>query len=292
MGSRAQIVVGDAPGGVVDWALEELERLEQCWSRFRPTSELSRLNANAGSWTAVGPQMLLVLTCAADLHRVTQGRFDPTILAALASAGYDRTFVDVPASSDAAATFAPAPGFAEIDIDVDESRVRIPAGVGLDLGGIGKGLAADLLARGLIDRGARTALVGLGGDLRARGEAPPDGAWHIPVEDPLDERATAFLWPLVDDAIVTSSVRVRTWVRAGRRQHHLVDPATGDSARTGVAAVIAAARDAWWAEGIAKSIVVAGADAGCELARASDVRAWIYCDDGTVIDTDAEELPA
>ena len=292
MGTQGRVVVGDAPDGVVDWALAELEQLEQCWSRFRPTSELSLLNGGTGGWTAVSSRMLLILTCAADLYRVTQGRFDPTILASLEGAGYDRTFVEVPATLDTAPAYAPAPGFAQIEIDVDEARVRIPAGVRLDLGGIGKGMAADLLARGLIDRGARTALVGLGGDLRARGEPPPDGEWRIPVEDPLDERATAFVWPLHEDAIVTSSVRVRTWVRAGQRQHHLVDPATGDSARTGVVAVVAAARDAWWAEGIAKSVVVAGAETGCELARTTDVRAWIYCDDGTMIDTDAVERPA
>jgi thiamine biosynthesis lipoprotein len=289
MGTQAQIIVGDAPPGVADWAVAELERLEQCWSRFRPTSELSGLNANAGAWTDVSPNMLLVLTCAADLHEVTSGRFDPTILDSLAASGYDRTFPDVPSESDDAASFAPAPGFGAVEIDVDGSRVRTPAGARVDLGGIGKGMAADLLARGLVDRGARTALVGLGGDLRARGEAPPGGAWHIPVEDPLDERATAFVWPLVDDAIVTSSVRVRAWTRAGRRHHHLIDPATGDAARTGVAAVVAAARDAWWAEGVAKSIVVAGLPEGRALARASGVRAWIYSDDGTVVDTAAAE---
>jgi thiamine biosynthesis lipoprotein ApbE len=83
MGSRARIVAGDAPDGVVDWAMSELERLEQCWSRFRDDSELSQLNARAGEWTDVSPSMLLALTCALDLHDVTGGRFDPTILDAL-----------------------------------------------------------------------------------------------------------------------------------------------------------------------------------------------------------------
>src|SRR5207302_10005601 len=140
-------------------------------------------------WADVGPARLLALPCAADLHRATSGRFDPAIIDALQQAGYDRSFELIDASGPPPArASAPgaAPGFGRIDIDVDGSRVRVPHGVRLDLGGLGKGLAADLLARGLVDRGARTALVSMGGDLRARGE-PPDGAWDIPVEHPLDD---------------------------------------------------------------------------------------------------------
>jgi thiamine biosynthesis lipoprotein len=77
---------------------------------------------------------------------------------------------------------------------------------------------------------------------------------------------------------------MRTWRRNGRRYHHLIDPATGDSARSGVAAVVARATDAWWAEGIAKAIVVAGPEAGVELARATNVHAWLFLDDAQVIE--------
>ncbi len=288
MGSRAHVVVGDAPDGVVDWAATELERLEQCWSRFRADSELSRLNARAGAWTDVSASMLLILTCAADLHRATGRRFDPAILAALERVGYDRTFASVAPESDADVTAAPASpssAFSAMEVDSDLSRVRLPHGVRIDLGGVGKGLAADLVARGLVDRGARTALVGMGGDLRARGEPPPQGCWDVPVLDPFDDTRVAFTVPLAHGAIVTSTTRMRTWTRGGRRYHHLIDPATADSARTGVVAVVAQARDAWWAEGIAKAVVVAGAETGRELAESSAVRAWIFLDDGQMLET-------
>ncbi len=286
MGSRAEILAGDAPDGVIDWAIEELERLEQCWTRFRDDSELARVNASTGAWTDVSASMLLALTCAADLHWATDGRFDPTILDALERSGYDRTFDSV-APDSAFPIGRPAqaaPGFAPVDIDEDRSRVRLPRGSRIDLGGVGKGLAADLVARGLVDRGARTVLVGMGGDLRARGEAPEAGHWDIPVLDPFDETRTRFHFPLVDGAIVSSTTRIRSWTRAGERYHHLVDPATGDPTRTGVAAVVAAAPDAWWAEGIAKSIVVAGVEAGRALAERAHVQSWIFLDDGRVLD--------
>lgn len=288
MGSRAHVVVGDAPDGVVDWGMNELERLEQCWSRFRGDSELSRLNARAGEWTDVSASMLLILTCAADLHRATGRRFDPAILDTLERVGYDRTFASVAPASDAvvsAAPPAPSSAFSAMELDSESARVRLPRGMRIDLGGVGKGLAADLVARGLVDRGARTALVGLGGDLRARGEAPPAGGWEIPVLDPFDDTRVAFTVPLAQGAIVTSTTRMRTWTRGGRRYHHLIDPATADSARTGVVAVVVNAREAWWAEGIAKAVVVAGAEAGRELAESSVVHAWIFLDDGRMLET-------
>lgn len=292
MGSVAHIISADTPAGVVEWAVTELERLEQCWSRFRADSELSRLNLGAGAWTDVSASMLLALSCAADLHRSTAGRFDPTIIDALERSGYDRTFESVaPESGAVARASTKVPGFAAVEIDEERSRVRLPVGTRIDLGGVGKGLAADLVARGIVDRGARSALVGLGGDLRARGEPIPrnrDGeqrGWDVPVADPFDERRVAFRFPLTDGALVTSTTRVRRWIRGGTEYHHIVDPATGDPSRTGIAAVVAAARDAWWAEGIAKAIIVGGIDRSEQLAAAARVHAWIFLDDGRVVET-------
>ena len=285
LGTTAHVVLGDAPEAVMPWAFDEIERLEQCWSRFRPDSELSALNARAGRWVDVSPSMLLALTCAADLHRETFGHFDPTVLEALERVGYDRSFELVcPVADDPAACARPAPGFRHVEIDTDAARVRLPDGLRLDLGGVGKGLAADLVARGAVDRGARSVLVSLGGDQRSRGEPPPGGWWPVPVEHPLDETRLAFVYPLVDGAIVTSTRRYRAWRRGKREYHHIIDPCTGDSARTPIVAVVATARDAWWAEGIAKSVMIAGVDEGVALARVANVDALLFLEDGSTIE--------
>jgi thiamine biosynthesis lipoprotein len=285
MGSTAHILIGDAPDGLLEWARRELEALEQCWTRFRPTSELSELHRHADQWYPVSSRLLLAFTSAADLHRATRGRFDPTIRDALERAGYDRSFelIDSGTSGHDFAA-APVPGFAQVGIDFQHSRVRLPRAVRIDLGGIGKGLAADLVARGLIERGARHALVSVGGDMRACGEPPPSGAWDIPVEHPLHSESVAFVHPLAHSALVASTCRIRAWERNGRQHHHLIDPATGDSAHAGVAAVVASARNAWWAEGIAKAIVIAGQPDGVALARDTGVRAWLFLDDGTMLE--------
>jgi thiamine biosynthesis lipoprotein len=284
MGSTAHVLIGDAPDGLLDWARRELEALEQCWTRFRPNSELSELHRHADAWHPVSARLLLALTSAADLHRATGGRFDPTIHDALERAGYDRSFELIDRTTNEEFAAEPAPGFAQVRIDLQHSRVRLPSAVRVDLGGVGKGLAADLVARGLVERGARHALVSIGGDMRACGEPPASGAWDIPVEHPLRTPDVAFVHPLAHGALVTSTCRIRAWKRNGRDHHHLIDPATGDSARAGVAAVVASARNAWWAEGIAKSIVIAGPDDGVALARATGVRAWLFLDDGSMLE--------
>ena len=288
MGSTAHVLVGDAPAGVAAWAMAEIERLEQCWSRFRPDSELARLHAGCGQWVDMSAAMLLALTCAADLHHATGGLFDPTILRSLERAGYDRSFEVMQEGadhSDIGAEPTAAPGFDRVEIDHDTARVRVARDVRIDLGGLGKGLAADLVSRGLVDRGARTALVSLGGDMKARGEAP-EGAWPIPVEHPLDESRVAFVYQLADAALVSSTRRIRAWARGDRRYHHIIDPRTGDSACSPIVAVVATAADAWWAEGIAKAVMIAGPAEGVGLARRAAVRAWLYLDDGQVIATE------
>ena len=99
--------------------------------------------------------------------------------------------------------------------------------------------------------------------------------------------SVAFVHTLGDGALASSTRTLRSWKRAGRELHHIIDPRTGDSSRTTVVAVIAAANDAWWAEGIAKAIVIAGVDEGVALAHACAVRAWLFLDDGQMIEAAA-----
>src|SRR5439155_1850231 len=108
-------------------------------------------------------------------------RYDTTVLNALAAAGYDRDFDAVAREGDAVPpSSTAAPGCGAIELDDLVSAVRLPRGVALDLGGIGKGAAADQVATELLDAavpGVLGVLVNLGGDLRARGDAPSPHGW-------------------------------------------------------------------------------------------------------------------
>jgi len=125
-------------------AADALEAREAKWSRFRPTSELCRLNDAAGAPVVVSPDTFALIGRAVDAWRDTGGRYDPTVLAALEAAGYDRDFDDVTRTgATVSGAHPPVPGCAGVELDRLVSAVRLPRGVALDLGGIGKGEAAD-----------------------------------------------------------------------------------------------------------------------------------------------------
>ena len=220
MGSDAHVLVVTAPdihaaevAGLLAGAWAHIERLEGCWSRFLPGSEVNALNRGSGAPVAVSADTFTLVSHAVAAWRLTDGRFDPTVGAALAALGYDRDFaamsgVTAPA---AAADAGPAPGPAGIDLDPERSTVTLPAGVSIDPGGIGKGLAADLVAEALLDAGASGALVNLGGDLRAAGEAPDGDGWPISLPDPVRPGRELARFALPHGAVATTSRLRRRW---------------------------------------------------------------------------------
>ncbi|HET6953085.1 MAG TPA: FAD:protein FMN transferase, partial [Acidimicrobiales bacterium] len=127
-----------------------------------------------------------------------------------------------------------------------------------DPGGIGKGLAADLVTAELMAAGAAGALVNLGGDLRVRGEPPAGDVWSVAVAHPLDPARDLLHLGLTDGAVASSSRLRRRWTQDGRDRHHLIDPRTGGPAGSPLLAVTVVALDGWWAEAAAKSVFVAG----------------------------------
>ena len=174
----------------------------------------------------------------------------------------------------------PALGCVGIELDPDLLRVTLPPGTHLDLGGIGKGRTADLVAEDLLRAGARSALVNLGGDLRIVGDLPPGSEFSIAIEDPFDVGGSATTVRLGHGALATSSRARRRWTVAGEEQHHLIDPATGAPALSGVAAVTVLAATTTEAEVLAKAALVAGVDEGIDLLDDAAAAALLVDDDG------------
>lgn len=280
MGTRGEVHVVDGPPWLAARARARIEGLEARWSRFLPGSEVSAINRCAGTPVPVTAETALLVECAVTAARATDGRYDPTVGAAVIAHGYDRTFTEVPA---AAIDVEPEPvidaSWPMIEVDRRAGTVCIPEGTTIDLGGIGKGLAADLIAAELRDQAAGV-LVNLGGDLRACGSAPTSDGWVITVEDPFDPTVELARFAIVDGAVATSTRCRRRWETAAGGVHHLIDPRTGTSAGTGVAAVTAVANEGWWAEVQATSLFLLGPE-GAASADAT-VQALIVADDGTV----------
>lgn len=286
MGTTAHVIVVtdtiDAADAGVAFARARLEQLERRWSRFRPDSEITRCNAAAGAPVVVHPDTLLLVERAVDGWQRTDGRFDPTVLDAVVALGYDRDFDAIDrATPHPVAVTIPAPGGAGIVTDRVVGAVRLPPGVRFDPGGIGKGLAADLVAEALMQAGARGVLVNVGGDLRAEGDAPDADGWRIAVEHPVTGAPLAE--PHLGGGAIASTWRTRrTWGGPDGPRHHLVDPATGACAATGLAGVTVLTGRAWWAEVLAKAAFVAGPVDGAALLARHGVTAWCTDDAGTV----------
>jgi thiamine biosynthesis lipoprotein len=260
MGSEARVVVvGGDTDALVELARRRVDDLERKWSRFLPASEVSALNRARGHAVRVSPDTFDLVGRAVAGWQVTNGRFDPTVLGDVVRAGYDRPF--------AAVVIRPGDGVSmlrrgcgEIVLDAAASTVTLPPDVGFDPGGIGKGLAADVVVAELLAAGAEGAAVSLGGDLRAQG-TPPDGAphWVVAVDHPGAGRVVTIA--MATGAVATSTTRLRAWTVGGAARHHVIDPATGaPAAGITAAAVSAVAGAAADAEVAAKAALLSDGD--------------------------------
>jgi FAD:protein FMN transferase len=202
-------------------------REEERFSRFREDSELSMVNRSAGTPVEVSRPFAEVVGLALDGASITGGLFDPTVLSALTAAGYDR---DWSAMDHGAVTTMPAPVPCGrwVEIEIRDRHIRLPDGVGIDLGGLAKGWTADVAAEAAVALGLTWVLVNAGGDLRVMGDAP---SMEIAVEEPNDPSETLCAIRIEGGALATTSVTQRRW---GPEQHHLIDPRVGLPARTPV----------------------------------------------------------
>jgi thiamine biosynthesis lipoprotein len=257
MGTTCCVTVVGGDARLLEAARRRVDDLEAKWSRFREDSEISRLNRRSGQPTGLSPDSFLLVDHAVAGWRATGGRYDPTVLRAVEAAGYDRSFEQVPAEQTARPPAPPAPGCAGFVLDPRLRAVTMPPGVGFDPGGIGKGLAADLVVDALLDEGAAGACVDLGGDGRMAGEPPP-GGWRVGIGDPYAPDHLLAVVALGDHGIATSSRLIRRWTAGGATRHHLIDPRTGASIGSGLDAVTVVAVDAWVAEVLTKAAFVAG----------------------------------
>jgi FAD:protein FMN transferase len=177
------------------------------------------------------------------------------VLGAVLRAGYDISFEEISGDRATASTNSLIVGCT--DIHIDGRMVRLPAGTGFDPGGIGKGLAADIVIDELLAAGAAGACVNLGGDLRVAGSSPNGDAWTIAIEHPSIEEAVAHIG-LHAGAVATSTTLRRRWTVDGQSRHHLIDPVTGEPSDSDLELTTVIAAEAWIAEVLAKAVLLRG----------------------------------
>jgi FAD:protein FMN transferase len=258
-------------GGAADAAREAVRRLrtwQQRFSRFEPDSELARVNADPHAAVAVSPMMATLADTVRAIGTLTGGMVDGTLIHEVERAGYDRHYEGDPVPLDVALSLAPPrrpagpsarAGWRQLTVDRAAGTLTRPPGVGLDSGGIAKGLFADALAVEFF--GYDSFAIDCGGDIRLGGAAGSER--EVEVAGPFDGRIL-HRFRMRDVGVATSGIGKRSWMRPdGRPAHHLIDPATGDPAFTGIVQVTAIAPTAVLAEALSKAALLSG-PAGAE----------------------------
>lgn len=240
-----------------------VRRLADRLTRFSDASELSRLNAGAGDWVEISPEMESLLRCALRAFDMSAGLVNAAVLPSMVAIGYAHSLADGPgvATLD---SVRPLPRLPEV-LQVRSGLARLEPGCGIDLGGIAKGWMADRLCEML----GPNVVANIGGDLRAVGPGPRADGWPVGIGG-----ATLMLR---DHGAATSSVRRRKW----GAMHHLIDPRTGLPAKTRLEEVSVVASNGVEAEVVAKTALLLGPDLAPAYCAAHAQAWWL---DGKHVD--------
>lgn len=291
LGTTAVLCTDGGSGSAARAAAErEIDEIDAAASRFRQSSELSRVNRARGRWVPISERLLEALQLALGAAAITDGAVDPTLGGSLIALGYDRDWEELTrvASTEPLDEGPDAPaardhgGWRAIELRKRPPAVRVPAGLQLDLGATAKALAADRGARAAHLAAGAGALLSLGGDIATAGPAPSSG-WLVRVTD--DHRdpddCAGQLITVASGGLATSSLVPRRWYHDGRAVHHVLDPRTGLPVRPVWRTVSVAAASCAEANIASTAALVLGSEAPVWLA-AHDLPARLVTVDGAV----------
>jgi thiamine biosynthesis lipoprotein len=281
MGTTVTVLLPKARGAEAT----RVERLFATWqaicTRFDPLSELSRLNAARGEPIVVGELLFHVLSTSIQAASATDGLFDPTLLRSLEAIGYDRDFeviaAGVPTRSTPSGAVPATGGWRAIRLDPERRTAQLPVGVGVDLGGLAKGMAVDAAIVDLAARGVEVMAVDAGGDLAVIGQPPGAEAWSISIEAPGQPRTIS----LRSGALATSSIARRRWRQGTLERHHLIDPRTGLPSTVELYSASIAAPSCAQAEAAAKAAFLLGLVDGSRFLAERGLAGLFLTVDGT-----------
>jgi thiamine biosynthesis lipoprotein len=279
---QVRVVTPDIAAGcaAIEAAFVEVAREEALFSEYRPTSDVSAINREAGSAPVrVDAEVFGVMQRSLWASRVTGGAFDMTFAGCggLWSVRERR----VPDDESLAACMARV-GYRKVRLDERESSAFLPeAGMRVGLGGIAKGYGVDRAVELLLARGFTNVVVDGGGDLRVEG-ADVDGPWTVNIAHPRRPGEVFETLRIARGAVVTSGDYLRFFERDGVRYHHIIDPSTGRPASRSVAVTVIAPT-ATDADALATGLFVLGPERGLAvLANLPGIEALYFAPDLSV----------
>jgi thiamine biosynthesis lipoprotein len=297
LGSEWTVKLGaPAPSNLADIQRGIQARVEGVYhsiSRWDDSSEMSALNASARSdWQPVSRELFEAVNYAFTLAADTDGAFDPTVAPLVDAWGFGkagRRFE--PPSPEALSAARSRVGFEKVVLDAEGPRVRKPAGMQIDLSSMQHGRGADAVSEYLNSLGITRYLVDVGSEIRARGESPEGGAWHVAIERPppadaaVPASANGFVRvvSLRDAGIATSGNFRYFFDYNGRRYSHRIDPRTGEPVSHALVSVTVIDPICMHADALATALTVLGPDEGFDYAAHRNIAALFISKSGDTL---------
>lgn len=246
---------------------ERLHSMDEKFSTSKSNSEIEKINAAAGkSAVEISDEVLFVLKIALSFAEITNGAFDPTVGPLVKLWGINTEYARVPEQW-------------EIDnalklvdwsrVKIEENKVFLPVeGMRLDLGGIVKGYAADVLAFMVKEAGVKCAVIDLGGNIYVAGKKKDRSLWRVGVKNPQNpEHSTAITLSLPENSVVTSGVYERFFIKNNIRYHHIINPKTGYPVDNGLTSVTIVSKSSTACDALSTSLFILGMEKGFALLK-------------------------
>ena len=285
MGTTVKVFLPAGDEAMLDFVHARSWNLEALWSRFIGTSDITMLALAGGQAVQVVTETVELVEQMLQAHFATEGFFDPTLMEALNEAGYSKSRV-----SDDISVLPVAGGssaLSDVRIDHNTNEITLPAGMSLDPGGIGKGMAADLIARDLMDMGVQGVSISMGGDVALAG-TPDDGDnWVVNIGAPNDYTEVIDTVRLRAGGVATSTLAARTWDTDGEHRHHVIDPRTQKPVSVTPISTLQAsvvAGSAAWAEAFATALTVCASEDAERLVNRHNLAALLVLHNGERIE--------
>jgi len=274
--NRSEFIMGTyiearAYGRQADKALDlvyaRLREIEQKMTINQAGSEVDQVNTQAGKQpVAVSTDTFAVVKRALEYGATTSGKFDPTIQPIVSLWRIGSPEARVPAGSEIDAKL-PLVDYRAVQLNAEEQTIYLPkAGMGLDLGGIAKGYAADEAVSILREQGVKNAIISLGGNVYTMGRNPEGKPWRIGVQNPENARNTFIgVIETSDETLVTSGAYERYLEANGKIYHHIIDPSTGYPAESDVLSSTIITTRSIDADALSTSVFILGREKGLQL---------------------------
>lgn len=258
-GENAETALGDAE--------ERIKELEALWSVTDENSEVYEMNHSNGVPVAISPETEELLRFTLEIAEQTSGALDPTIYPLVDAWGFVSREYHVPAEQELMELLQYT-GYEKVSLQ--ENAVSLPAGTEIDLGAVGKGYTGQELSDLLINQGITSALLDIGGNIQMIGRRPDGTKWRLGIKNPFGDGSFGIL-ETEDCAVVTSGGYERYFTdEDGKTYWHILDPATGRPADSGLASVTIIAEDGNLCDALSTAIFVMGMEEGSAYWRTRD----------------------